>query len=128
MQEADKCVLGGIAIITAILMTTNDALAEAMIDRAAKPYFVAGGVIATAFFFSVGAKLIRKGNRYLRLAVSFRKSGMSTMRMALAGMEASSGLVWKIAAICSSNRLASSSPSIQSVQQSRCDVTRRTPQ
>lgn len=157
MQEADKCVLGGIAIITAILMTTNDALAEAMIDRAAKPYFVAGGVIATAFFISVGAKLIRKGNRYLRVAAAAAQwpvvagkvlsveiveridktedgpskvfvSGMSTMRMALAGMEASSGLVWKIAAICSSNRLASSSPSIQSVQQSRCDVTRRTPQ
>lgn len=70
MQEADKCVLGGIAIITAILMTTNDALAEAMIDRAAKPYFVAGGVIATAFFISVGAMLIRKGNRYLRLAAA----------------------------------------------------------
>lgn len=70
MQEADKCVLGGITIITAILMTTNDALAEAMIDRAAKPYFVAGGVIATAFFISVGAMLIRKGNRYLRLAAA----------------------------------------------------------
>jgi hypothetical protein len=70
MQEADKCVLGGIAIITAILMTTNDASAEAMIDRGAKPHFIAGGVIATAFFISVGAMLIRKGSRYLRLAAA----------------------------------------------------------
>jgi hypothetical protein len=70
MQEADKCVLGGIAIITAILMTTNDASAEAMIDRGAKPYFIAGGVIATAFFISVGAMLIRKASRYLRLAAA----------------------------------------------------------
>src|SRR5271169_5747770 len=52
MQEADKYFLSGVAIITAILMTTNDASAETMIDRGAKPYFIAGGVIATTFFIS----------------------------------------------------------------------------
>jgi hypothetical protein len=70
MQKADKYVLGAIAIITAILTTTNGASAEAIIDRDAKPYFIAGGVIATIFFMSCGALLIRKGNRYLRIAAA----------------------------------------------------------
>jgi hypothetical protein len=70
MQEADKYLLGGITIITAILMTTNGALAEAIIYRGAKPYFIAGGATATVFFISVGAILIRKGNRYLRIAAA----------------------------------------------------------
>jgi Protein of unknown function (DUF3592) len=70
MQKADKCVLSGITIITAILMTTNGALAEATIDSGAKPYFIAGGVIATIFFISVGAMLVRKGDRYLRIAAA----------------------------------------------------------
>jgi hypothetical protein len=70
MQKADKYALGGITIIIAILMTTNGALAEAIIDSGAKPYFIAGGVIATIFFISFGAILIRKGNRYLRIAAA----------------------------------------------------------
>jgi hypothetical protein len=48
----------------------NGALAEATIDSGAKPYFIAGGVIATIFFISVGAILIRKGNRYLRIVAA----------------------------------------------------------
>jgi Protein of unknown function (DUF3592) len=70
MQKADKYALGGITIIIAILMTTNGALAEAIIDSGAKPYFISGGVIATIFFISFGAILIRKGNRYLRIAAA----------------------------------------------------------
>ena len=70
MQKADKYVRSGITIITAILMTTNGALAAATIDSGAKPYFIAGGVIATIFFIFVGAMLIRKGNRSLRIAAA----------------------------------------------------------
>ena len=70
MREADNYVLSGMTTITAILMTTHGAFAEAIIDRGAKPYFIAGGVIATVFFISVGAILIRKGNRYLRIAAA----------------------------------------------------------
>ena len=70
MQKADKYVLSGVITITAILMTTNGALAAATIDSGAKPYFIAGGVIATIFFIFVGAMLIRKGNRYLRIAAA----------------------------------------------------------
>jgi hypothetical protein len=68
MQKADRYVLNGITILTAILLTTNSALAQTTIDSGAKPYFIAGGAIATAFFISVGAMLLRKGNRYLRIA------------------------------------------------------------
>ena len=70
MQKADKYVLSGVITITAILMTTNGASAAATIDSGAKPYFIAGGVIATIFFISVGAILIRKGNRCLRIAAA----------------------------------------------------------
>jgi hypothetical protein len=70
MQKAGKYVLGGMTVIAAILMTTNAALAEAMIDRGAKPYFVVGGLLATVFFISVAAILISKGNRYLRIAAA----------------------------------------------------------
>jgi hypothetical protein len=70
MRKADKYPFSAVAIVTAILMTTNGALAEATIDAGAKPYFIAGGVIATVFFISVGAMLIRKGNRYLRIAAA----------------------------------------------------------
>ena len=69
-QKADKYFLSGITILTAILMTMDSASAEAMIDRGAKPYFIAGGVLAAVFFMSVGAYLIRKGNRYLRIAAA----------------------------------------------------------
>lgn len=70
MQKADKYVLSGVITITAILMTTNGASAAATIDSGAKPYFIAGGVIATIFFIFVGAMLIRKGNRYLQIAAA----------------------------------------------------------
>ncbi len=70
MQKADKYLLSGVISVTAILMTTNGASAAATIDSGAKPYFIAGGVIATIFFISVGAILIRKGNRYLRIAAA----------------------------------------------------------
>jgi Protein of unknown function (DUF3592) len=69
-QEADKYFLSGITILIAILMTMDSASAEAVIDRGAKPYFIAGGVLAAVFFMSVGAHLIRKGNRYLRIAAA----------------------------------------------------------
>jgi hypothetical protein len=69
-QKADKYFLSGITILTAILMTMDSASAEAMIDRGAKPYFIAGGALAAVFFMSVGAYLIRKGNRYLRIAAA----------------------------------------------------------
>ena len=130
MQKTGKYVLNGLTIVTAILMTTNGALAQATIDGGAKPYFIVGGAMAATFFVSVGAILLRKGHRYLRFAaalrngpqcqarwcrptslsglrerntvrarISFRKSIMSTMWMALVGMEASSKLVWMFAAI-----------------------------
>ena len=70
MRRADKYPFSAITVVIAILMTTSGALAEATIDAAAKPYFVAGGVIAAVFFISVGAMLIRKGNRYLRIAAA----------------------------------------------------------
>jgi len=41
-----------------------------MDDGAIRPYFIAGGVVTAAFFISVGAILIRKGNRYLRIAAA----------------------------------------------------------
>jgi hypothetical protein len=69
-QEADKYFLSGIIIIAAILINTDGAFADAIIDRGAKSYFIAGGAIATVFFVSVGAILIRKGNRYLRMAAA----------------------------------------------------------
>jgi hypothetical protein len=58
------------AIIAAILMTTDGALAQATIDRGARPYFIAGGIIAAVVFISLGAMLIRKGNRYRRIAAA----------------------------------------------------------
>ncbi len=70
MRKADKHAFSVIAIVAAILVTTDGAWAEATIDAGAKPYFIAGGVIATIFFISVGAMLIRKGNRYLRVAAA----------------------------------------------------------
>jgi Protein of unknown function (DUF3592) len=70
MRAADEYILGAITIITAIVTTTNAAFAEAVIDRGAKPYFIAGGVVATVFFVSVGAMLIRKGQRLLRIAAA----------------------------------------------------------
>ena len=69
-QETDKYFLSGITILIAILLTMDSASAEAMIDRGARPYFIAGGVLAAVFFMSVGAHLIRKGNRYLRIAAA----------------------------------------------------------
>ena len=68
MQRARKWLLGGASAIAAVLMTTNGALAKTTIDRAAKPYLIGGGTIATILFCAVGAMLIRKGNRYLRIA------------------------------------------------------------
>jgi hypothetical protein len=46
-------------------------LAKAIIDSGAKPYFIAGGVIAIIFFVSFGAILTRPqcGRRYARNAV-----------------------------------------------------------
>ena len=70
MQRAGKCLLGGASAILAILMTTNGALAQTTIDSAVKPYFIAGGLIATIFFIYAGAMLIRKGNRYRRIAAT----------------------------------------------------------
>jgi hypothetical protein len=70
MQRAGKCILGGAGTICAVLMTTHGALAQTTIDSAAKPYFIAGGAIATIFFLSVGAMLIRKSNRYRRIAAT----------------------------------------------------------
>ena len=70
MRKAGKCILGGASTIAAILMTTNGALAETTIDSAVRPYFIAGGASATIFFLSVGAMLIRKGNRYRRIAAT----------------------------------------------------------
>ena len=70
MRRAGKCILGGAGTIAAILMTTNGALAETTIDSAVRPYFIAGGASATIFFISVGAMLIRKGNRYRHIAAT----------------------------------------------------------
>jgi hypothetical protein len=70
MQKADKSILSGATVVTAILTTANGALAAATIDSGAKPYFIAGGVLATIVFLSFGAMLIRKGNRYLRIAAA----------------------------------------------------------
>lgn len=67
MRQACNSVICGTAAITALVMTTNDALAETTIDSGARPYFIAGGVIAAILFTSIGAMLIRKGNRYLRV-------------------------------------------------------------
>jgi hypothetical protein len=46
-------------------------LAKAIINSGAKPYFIAGGVIAIIFFVSFGAILTRPqcGRRYARNAV-----------------------------------------------------------
>lgn len=70
MRKTGKYPFSAITTVAAILMTTNGALAEATIDAGAKPYFIAGGVIATICFISVGAMLIRRGNRYLRIAAA----------------------------------------------------------
>jgi hypothetical protein len=70
MQRAGKYLLGGASAILAILMTTNGALAQTTIDSAVRPYFIGGGIIAAIFFLSVGAMLIRKGNRYRRIAAT----------------------------------------------------------
>jgi hypothetical protein len=70
MQRAGKCLLAAAGAIPAMLMTTNGALAQTTIDSAVRPYFIVGGAIATIFFISVGAMLIRKGNRYRRIAAT----------------------------------------------------------
>jgi hypothetical protein len=70
MRQACNSFICGIAAITAFVMTTNGALAETTIDSGAKPYFIVGGVMATILFMSIGAMLIRKGNRYLRIAAA----------------------------------------------------------
>ena len=70
MRRAGKCIFGGASTIAAILMTANGALAETTIDSAVKPYFIVGGASATIFFLSVGAMLIRKGNRYRHIAAT----------------------------------------------------------
>jgi hypothetical protein len=69
-QRAGKSILGGATAILAILLTTNGALAEATIDSAVRPYFIASGAVTAIFFISVGAILIRRGNRYLRIAAA----------------------------------------------------------
>jgi hypothetical protein len=70
MQRAGKSILAAASAIPAILMTTHGALAQTTIDSAAKPYFMVGGAIATIFFLLVGAMLIRKSNRYRRIAAT----------------------------------------------------------
>lgn len=70
MQRAGKCLFGGASALLAMLMTTNGALAQTTIDSAAKPYFIVGGALATIFFLSVGAMLIRKSNRYRHIAAT----------------------------------------------------------
>jgi hypothetical protein len=70
MRQAFNGIIRGMAAITAFVMTTHSALAETTIDSGAKPYFIAGGVTATILFLSIGAMLIRKGNRYLQLATA----------------------------------------------------------
>jgi hypothetical protein len=74
MRQAFNSIIRGIAAITAFVMTTNGALAETTIDSGAKPYFIVGGVIATILFMSIGAMLIRKGNRYIRIAAAVARS------------------------------------------------------
>jgi len=70
MQNAGKRVLGGLTAIPALLMTTHAAWAATTIDSAVRPYFILGGAVTAIFFLSVGAILIRKGNRYLRIAAA----------------------------------------------------------
>jgi hypothetical protein len=70
MRQAYNCIICGIAAMTSLLITMEGASAETTIDSDAKPYFIVGGAIATIFFMSVGAMLIRKGNRYLRTAAA----------------------------------------------------------
>jgi hypothetical protein len=70
MYQVHNRAKGASAVVTAFLMTTNSALAQTTIDSGAKPYFIIGGVIATIIFLSVGAILIRKGNRNLRIAAA----------------------------------------------------------
>jgi hypothetical protein len=70
MPRAGKCLLAAASAILAIPMTTNGALAQTTIDSAARPYFIGGGAIATIFFIYAGAMLIRKGNRYRRIAAT----------------------------------------------------------
>jgi hypothetical protein len=78
MQKAGKSILSGLTAILAILMTTHGALAEASIDSAVRPYFIVGGAVTAIFFISVGAILIRKGNRYLRIAAAAAQWPMVT--------------------------------------------------
>jgi hypothetical protein len=70
MHQVYNRIVAASAAVTAVLMTTQGALAETTIDSGAKPYFIMGGVIATILFTSIGAMLIRKGNRNLRIAAA----------------------------------------------------------
>jgi hypothetical protein len=70
MQRAGRYLFNGTTTLTAILITTNGALAQTTIDGGAKPYFIGGGAIAATLFLSVGAILFRKGYRYLRIATA----------------------------------------------------------
>jgi hypothetical protein len=156
MQKTGKYVLNGLTIVTAILMTTNGALAQATIDGGAKPYFIVGGAMAATFFVSVGAILLRKGHRYLRFAAA------AAQWPTVAGKVVSTDVVKRIErtqydpstyfvplvhyvynvdgvsrdgsviqagldvrGYSLSSALVNTSPSIRSVQEFRCDMTRR---
>lgn len=70
MQKSSKCIFIATTAILAILVTPKSALAEATIDSTVRPYFIGGGVVTAIFFISVGAILIRRGQRYLRIAAA----------------------------------------------------------